>query len=356
MLDTQISWRYSGIAWVTIARSESVVHAFVAFATPEYLHNIWVSSIEYRNIDISKASEFQIWSRLWSFRYDIQCKTSALLGYSALAATWNTYSSYQNSSVHCFNHEFVISLNFFWHAASHHQSIVPAKTIAPTYHAKNGFMQAKNLSRADEDVYLEIIIPHYINNTENDLNITLNPWCELPGSVVDPLFGSEAQLREITLYALYKCMADHCIYSTNDPNQMLQHMKYHEIMVAIMISQNAELTKRQKSGWLHCAYCNHFADTSQQIVEHTGTTHGSSSFQCSLCFYRSAEIASLEQHQNIFHLNEDQKVLVCPSQPITLDAEHQTMLRNRSKVQKHFVCTQGKLTSTPKHNLLNQTQ
>lgn len=179
----------------------------------------------------------------------------------------------------------------------------------------------------------------YMGNDEHNI-VKLKPW-------IEPIaMGSQYQLRPITLYALYKCMAENCIFSTNDDGKFLEHMEEHEKLVGVLISRATvdpeSLSRRKKAGWLECAYCSHIAETSTFIVEHIKQEHACSPFQCSLCFYRTKEISNMQEHFVKYHsLDEDISILVCRSQQKATQIEIMEMMKHRKKYLPPLVCSQG---------------
>lgn len=178
---------------------------------------------------------------------------------------------------------------------------------------------------------------------DEDLKVHLKPWLHKHSNDGDPR-GLEDQLRPITLYALYKCMAENCIYSTNDATKMLAHMADHEKLVKYYMRMNGtkELSRRKKCGWLECAYCSHIADLNSLLVQHIEREHSSSPFQCSHCFYRTIEIANMDSHIVQHHaLEEKISILLCNAKPKIVNAERTELLRSRAKYVPPFVCNHG---------------
>lgn len=173
--------------------------------------------------------------------------------------------------------------------------------------------------------------------------VPLKPWLQ-KHDTDDVAMGVEDQLRSITLYALYKCMAKNCIFSTNDAEKISTHMADHEKLVQFYMRTKkiVHLSRRLKSGWLECAYCSYIADSRFSIVDHTKREHASSPFQCSHCFYRTIEIANMHSHIVLHHALEDNiSILLCEAQPKWVNTERMELLENRVKYVVPFECNHG---------------
>lgn len=190
----------------------------------------------------------------------------------------------------------------------------------------------EQMNKKTEFNYLRLEQCYMVNDPK--MIVRLTPWLN------DDVLGGEKQLRPVTLYALYKCMAANCIYSTNDKVAMMDHLTEHEILVALVLRKNpyCNLSARRRSGWLKCAYCVYTAKSSSDIVRHFEEEHGNCAFQCSLCFYRTIEIANVVRHMDKCHpLDLTAQILVCNRELKSLDHERVDMERNRKKYFPPYV-------------------
>ncbi|XP_075159171.1 uncharacterized protein LOC142232305 [Haematobia irritans] len=95
---------------------------------------------------------------------------------------------------------------------------------------------------------------------------------------------------------LFKCLADDCYYSTDSPNEMLNHLEDHGNQDIVMIPDD----------YLQCAYCINSEGpyrTPQQLVDHIQEHHLHMIYQCSICCYRSCEPYNVVLHQEANHSN-----------------------------------------------------
>lgn len=162
-------------------------------------------------------------------------------------------------------------------------------------------------------------VDHLLNN--NNLSFTdmqylpvegenvLKPWTKCLNTKA--LHSIEKLSRQISLIALYKCMAIDCIFSTNRSDIMLEHLLYHEDFLAQQETSNRRELNEDTSSWLECCYCDQIADSCALLVLHIDKEHASSVFQCPYCFYRSVAAANVSCHLSRYHPNHDKQILLC---------------------------------------------
>lgn len=127
--------------------------------------------------------------------------------------------------------------------------------------------------------------------------------------------------RQVSLAALFKCMAIDCIFTTSCHEIMLKHLSNHE---DFLIQQAAIATihlHQDTSSWLECCYCDEILGSCALLVKHIEIEHASSIFQCTLCFYRSVDPENVSSHIEKYHSAQLRMVLICGSEPKGLSDE-----------------------------------
>lgn len=142
-------------------------------------------------------------------------------------------------------------------------------------------------------------------------------------------------LRDICLYALYKCMETNCAFTTDNAESMLTHLLNHEN------SPQADNATNVPS-YLECSYCDVVKDTCTRLVKHIQEEHQSSIFQCPYCFYRSCVAYNVVVHLNQFHKSEKKSVLVCNGKPRLYATEKALIEKSRGENIRPLRCTEGK--------------
>lgn len=162
------------------------------------------------------------------------------------------------------------------------------------------------------------------------------------------------QFRPITLYALFKCMSENCIFSTNDASKMLLHLKDHQILLELQEANKKipdpndnQFEYNEKEflfyGWQRCSYCSFKKDLPQEIVNHIQHEHGHCPFQCSSCFFRAADPGYFDQHFEEFHPDDEKReIYLCNVKSKTNDEYKEDLLMSRNKYMMPFVCDKGK--------------
>lgn len=117
----------------------------------------------------------------------------------------------------------------------------------------------------------------------------------------------EYLLDDLALFALYKCMASDCVFTTASAESMAHHLWLHEKYYKPAI-------KNEIKDYLECAYCSAFIETSADLMAHIDATHSNSIFQCQYCFYRSADAYAVSVHLQKYHEDEERILLVSSDQ------------------------------------------
>lgn len=159
--------------------------------------------------------------------------------------------------------------------------------------------------------------------------VSLKEWVNKPTNKLQK--NCKKMLRDICLYALYKCMDISCAFSTDNPDHMLIHLRNHENNMS-----------NDAPSWLECAYCDILADSCQTLVKHIQEEHQSSIFQCPYCFYRTCAAFNVVVHLKLYHSNEKKSVLVCNGKPRLYQTEKTFIEKSRKENIRPLRCTEGK--------------
>lgn len=157
--------------------------------------------------------------------------------------------------------------------------------------------------------------------------VSLKPWGARPTNKVQR--NCRKMLRDICLYALFKCMDVNCAYTTDNADHMLTHLRNHENVPS-------------EPTWLECPYCDIMADSCSLLVKHVQDEHQSSIFQCPYCFYRSCSAFNVVIHLKQFHASDKKSVLVCNGKPRMYATEKALIEKSRRENIRPLRCTEGK--------------
>lgn len=160
--------------------------------------------------------------------------------------------------------------------------------------------------------------------------IRLKPWTN------DLTAKTSFLLDDVSLFALYKCMASKCMFSCQSRQKMLDHLCFHDSLEVL------------EKDYLQCAYCNELSLSCQSLIDHIDGRHANSCFQCQYCFYRSVDAYGVVHHQGIHHSDKEQVILYCrPFLRTMLDNQTRDLMKAQGSNIKPIVCEAGqnKLTS-----------
>lgn len=160
--------------------------------------------------------------------------------------------------------------------------------------------------------------------------VSLKGWCNKNTNKLQK--NCKKMLRDICLYALYKCMDINCVFTTDNADHMLTHLRNHENNLS-----------NEAPSWLECAYCDIMADSCTLLVKHIQDEHQSSIFQCPYCFYRSCVAHNVVVHLKLYHAAEKKSVLVCNGKPRMYSTEKALIEKSREENIRKLICTEGKL-------------
>ncbi|XP_037050206.1 uncharacterized protein LOC119084365 isoform X1 [Bradysia coprophila] len=162
--------------------------------------------------------------------------------------------------------------------------------------------------------------------SDNEL-VSLKGWGNNPTNKLQK--NCKKMLRDICLYALFKCMDINCIFTTDNADHMLTHLRNHEKNMS-----------NEAPSWLECAYCDIVADSCTLLVKHIQDEHQSSIFQCPYCFYRSCAAFNVVVHLKLYHPKEKKSVLVCNGKPRMYATEKALIEKSRKENIRPLRCTE----------------
>lgn len=157
--------------------------------------------------------------------------------------------------------------------------------------------------------------------------VSLKEWLSNPTNKLQKY--CKKMLRDICLYALYKCMDVQCSFTTDNAENMLIHLRNHD-------NENGH------PSWLECAYCDIVADSCTLLVKHIQEEHQSSIFQCPYCFYRTCAAFNVVVHLKQYHPSEKKSVLVCNGKPRLYATEKALIEKSRGENIRALRCTEGR--------------
>ena len=71
--------------------------------------------------------------------------------------------------------------------------------------------------------------------------------------------------------------------------------------------------RRDRHGWLHCAYCIKKWSSVDCLISHIIKCHGNCEYQCGYCFCRQKTRIDLILHQHDYHTDKPKKIISCKS-------------------------------------------
>lgn len=110
----------------------------------------------------------------------------------------------------------------------------------------------------------------------------------------------EAMKSKEALVSLYKCMDYDCLYTSDRFSGFLSHLQNHD-------RQYGRTNFHQL-----CSYCQFSNDNPVYLAKHIQMIHSFNKFQCSLCFYRSSALETVQEHLLVHHNQAHAVVLECP--------------------------------------------
>ena len=84
------------------------------------------------------------------------------------------------------------------------------------------------------------------------------------------------------------------------------------------LEQHSLSKRRDRHGWLHCAYCIKKWSSVDCLISHIIKCHGNCEYQCGYCFYRQKTRIDLIFHQHNYHTDMPKKIISCKSMNVPL--------------------------------------
>lgn len=141
-------------------------------------------------------------------------------------------------------------------------------------------------------------------NTEHVHSV--RPW-------MDEDYACKSMMGIITQFALFKCMHNNCIFSTNCDESWTEHMVEHLKLIETLDKKGLlnKNCRNEQIKFRECPYCNSALKSNYQVTAHIEFEHQTSIFQCAFCYYRSIEMDSIILHYDCEHPGKKQEVLLC---------------------------------------------
>lgn len=218
------------------------------------------------------------------------------------------------------------------------------REIIEQYESGENTFQTSTESRIRNN--LNLLKPFYVEILQLHQQFLATPW-------LNNHYMNVSKRRLITLFALYKCCAANCIFSTNDEHKMKNHIFEHVLMTKILREANPEYIAAAESDsaqpnynilcrWSDCAYCDFKNDSPEKLVRHVKTFHGRCPFQCSHCFFRAADISYFDDHFKTYHAIGKREVLICNVSVSSNQMQKNKLFRDRMEYVLPFKCGKGK--------------
>lgn len=213
----------------------------------------------------------------------------------------------------------------------------PSSTSAPTQNMH--YFNPPQIKTEPQTDRLSVIVKN--ERFDDFAPIKLKPWTNC--STLKNPNTSHQMLHDISLFALFKCMAKDCPFSCNSEEIIAEHLRHHEAMAKGLVP-SADNIKTELADYLECAYCNQYLATRQELIDHTIGTHASSIFQCQHCFYRSIDAHATLTHERKYHPDRPPVILVCDGYNRSEMQNYMKELMEKQLTNVHPVeCPEGKI-------------
>ncbi|KAJ1524151.1 hypothetical protein ONE63_010679 [Megalurothrips usitatus] len=149
----------------------------------------------------------------------------------------------------------------------------------------------------------------------------------------------EASMNEMMRFEkichLFKCLGQHCSFSTNSKAMFVLHYEKH---LSRELQRNPDAPVEMYE-WKKCVYCGDVKDSGIDLAAHISLKHGVLNYQCSGCFYRAASATSVAFHQKKSH-NSNVMVFECRKIQSREEIRPKATPQNLEKVHL-YKCLQG---------------
>lgn len=173
------------------------------------------------------------------------------------------------------------------------------------------------------------------------LPVPLKPWTNCVSRKNANV--SHQMLHDISLFALFKCMANDCVFTCQLKERMAEHLQYHEQYRNTAMMENED-SKIDWADYLECAYCCEYLTSWGDLIEHIVATHSNNIFQCQYCFYRSIDAYATFIHQQKHHKDKQAVILMCHGfdRTIIQEAMKELLVKQVDSVLP-IACPEGKI-------------
>lgn len=140
----------------------------------------------------------------------------------------------------------------------------------------------------------------------------------------------EIMSSKLAIMDLYKCMDLNCAYTTKFKTFFQSHIEDHQRQASFTSFFNL------------CAYCDFTSMNPGVLALHITEIHSFSKFQCSKCFFRTAEKETGHEHMLIHHKQEHGAIYHCPgSETRTVEEINSRVVEMRARNVKPIPCKCG---------------
>lgn len=129
-------------------------------------------------------------------------------------------------------------------------------------------------------------------------------------------YAKKRNINTMTLYSLYKCVHQWCLYATDSEEEWIIHMETH-IQLMDVLSGKKMISNDYRSELIQfreCPYCrsepNNKKHSAHQVCRHMDMEHRRNAFQCANCFYRTIETDNMVLHMETYHPNAGSEILL----------------------------------------------
>lgn len=183
---------------------------------------------------------------------------------------------------------------------------------------------------------LQSHLPSMITNQPKEYKNPLKPWTKCPFIKYETTI--KQMLRDVSLIALYKCMSINCIFTTDDPIIMFEHINNHEEHVRLCQNSSNQTKSLDHISWLECSYCDKMEDSCALLIKHIQNVHSTSIYQCAYCFYRTVDPSNIVTHQKMYHAKQELLILVAMGQTKHLYSQIDFMLKGKNEFVHPIKC------------------
>lgn len=177
------------------------------------------------------------------------------------------------------------------------------------------------------------------SNRSDQINgFNVRPW-------ISQDTATKPALYLVTQFALYKCMHDDCLFSTDKEEKWMEHMNDHMKLIDVL-QNNGDLSnemRRKNIKFRECPYCKAELRSNDEVSRHIETEHRRSLLQCKHCYYRANEMDNIVLHHENCHAEQSREVLLIDGKREFEDEDKAILQDGFDLYVKQFKC--GKRTN-----------